>query len=73
MPARKFEVGDTITAPLIFLLIYVQCAVGADPDVPGSIPGAIRFSDYQRVWNGVHSALVRINEELFERKLAVPV
>jgi hypothetical protein len=25
------------------------------------------------VWNGVHSALVRINEELLERKVAVPV
>jgi hypothetical protein len=25
------------------------------------------------VWNGVHSALVRINEELIERKVAAPV
>jgi hypothetical protein len=25
------------------------------------------------VWNGVHSALVRINEELLERKVASPV
>jgi hypothetical protein len=25
------------------------------------------------VWNGVHSALVRINEELLERKVAAPV
>jgi hypothetical protein len=24
-------------------------------------------------WNGVHSALVRINEELLERKVAAPV
>jgi hypothetical protein len=28
---------------------------------------------YQWVWNGVHSALVRINEELLERKVADPV
>jgi hypothetical protein len=27
----------------------------------------------QWVWNGVHSALVRINEELLERKVAAPV
>jgi hypothetical protein len=27
----------------------------------------------QRVWNGVHSALVRINEELPEGKVAAPV
>jgi hypothetical protein len=45
----------------------------ADPEVPGSIPGATRFSKYQWVWNGVHSALVRINEELLERKVAAPV
>jgi hypothetical protein len=26
-----------------------------------------------KVWNWVHSALVRINEELLERKIAAPV
>jgi hypothetical protein len=39
----------------------------ANPEVPGSIPGVTRFSEYLRVWNRVHSALVRINEELLER------
>jgi hypothetical protein len=47
--------------------------VAANPEAPGSIPGATRFSEYQCVWNGVHSALVRINEELLERKVAAPV
>jgi hypothetical protein len=47
--------------------------LAADPEVPGSIPGATRFSEYHWVWNGVHSALVRINEELLERKVAAPV
>jgi hypothetical protein len=28
---------------------------------------------YIWVWNGVHSVLVRINEELLERKVAAPV
>jgi hypothetical protein len=28
---------------------------------------------YQWVWNGVHSDLLRINEELLERKIAAPV
>jgi hypothetical protein len=42
-------------------------------EVPSSIPGATRFSEYHCVWNGIHSALVRINEELLERKLAAPV
>jgi hypothetical protein len=27
-----------------------------DPEVPGSIPGATRFSEKQWVWNGVHPA-----------------
>jgi hypothetical protein len=31
-----------------------------------------RVSELQWVWNGVHSALVRINEELLERKVAAP-
>jgi hypothetical protein len=30
--------------------------LSTDPGVPGSIPGASRFSDKQRVWNGDHSA-----------------
>jgi hypothetical protein len=49
-----------------FTLLAVLLA--ADPEFPGSIPGAARFSAQQLVWNGVHSALVRINEELLERK-----
>jgi hypothetical protein len=32
-----------------------------------------RFSKYQWVWNGVHSALVRVNEELLERKVVALV
>jgi hypothetical protein len=39
----------------------------------GSIPSTARFSEYQWVLNGVHSALVRINEELLERKVVAPV
>jgi hypothetical protein len=42
--------------------------LAANPEVPGSIPVSTRFSEYQLVWNGVHSGLVRINEELLERK-----
>jgi hypothetical protein len=45
----------------------------ANPEVLGSIPGASKFSEQHWVWNGVHSALVRINEELLERKVAAPV
>jgi hypothetical protein len=47
--------------------------LAANPEVPGSVPGAIRFSEQQWFWNGVHSVLVRINEELLERKVATPV
>jgi hypothetical protein len=63
---------------VIFLFIKVQSShtdisatlwpdfIAADPEVPRSIPRAVKFSEYQWVWNGVHSALVRINEELLE-------
>jgi hypothetical protein len=37
------------------------------------LPSASRFSEYRWVWNGVHSALVRVNEELLERKVTTPV
>jgi hypothetical protein len=30
--------------------------LAANPEVPGSIPGVTRFSEWQWVWNGVHSA-----------------
>jgi hypothetical protein len=42
-------------------------------EVPGSILGATRFSEWQWAWNGVYLALVKINEELLERKVAAPV
>jgi hypothetical protein len=47
--------------------------MAAHPEVPGSILGAARFPELQWVWNGIHSALVRIHEELLERKLEAPV
>jgi hypothetical protein len=42
--------------------------LAAKPEVAGSIRGATSFSEQQWVWNRVHSALKRINEELLERK-----
>jgi hypothetical protein len=47
--------------------------LAANPEITGSIPGATRFSEYQWVWNGVHTALVRVNEELLEREVAATV
>jgi hypothetical protein len=47
--------------------------MAANLEVPGSISGATRFPEQQWVWNEVHSALVRINEKLLERKVAAPV
>jgi hypothetical protein len=44
--------------------------LAANPLVLASIPSATGFSEYQWVWNGVHSALVRINEELLEREIS---
>jgi hypothetical protein len=47
--------------------------LAANSEVPGSILGATRFSEWQWVWNGVHSSLVRINEEVLERKVEAPI
>jgi hypothetical protein len=54
-------------------VVYWSEFLAANPDAPGSIPDAARFSEWQWVWNGVHSGLARINEELLERKVAIPV
>jgi hypothetical protein len=40
----------------LFNDILVAEFLATDPEVPGSIPGASRFSEKQWVWNGVHSA-----------------
>jgi hypothetical protein len=53
-------------------VVYWSEFLAADTEVPGSISGATRFSEEHWVWNRVHSALVRINDELLERQLAAP-
>jgi hypothetical protein len=37
-------------------VVYCSEFLATDPEVPGTIPGASRFSEKQRLWNGVHSA-----------------
>jgi hypothetical protein len=44
-----------------------------DPEVPCSIPGASRFSERQRVWNGVHSASWGQLRSYLEEIVAAPV
>jgi hypothetical protein len=60
---KRPDIG-TRTASVVFWSEFLA----ANPEVLGSISGATKFSVWQWVWNGVHSALVRINEELLERK-----
>jgi hypothetical protein len=56
-------------------IVYLsKLAAAADFDAPlDGFPALPDFSEQQWVWNGVHSALVRVNEELLERKVAAPV
>jgi hypothetical protein len=43
--------------PISYFVGYLKTLfLATDPEVPGSILGASRFSEKQRVWNGVHSA-----------------
>jgi hypothetical protein len=37
-------------------VVWWEEFLATDLDDPGSIPGASRFSERQRVWNGVYSA-----------------
>jgi hypothetical protein len=57
------------TASVVYWLDFLA----EKPEVPSSISGAARFSDYQCVWYGIHSALVKINVVLYERKVAAAV
>jgi hypothetical protein len=47
--------------------------LATDPEVPDLIPGASRFSEKQRVWNGVHSASWGQQRSYLQEKVATPV
>jgi hypothetical protein len=47
--------------------------LATDPEVPGSISGTSRFSEKQRVWNGVHSASWGQLRSYLKEKVAAPV
>jgi hypothetical protein len=51
-------------------VVYWSEFLATDPEVPGSIPGATRFSEKWWVWNGGPLSLVRITEELHEWKIS---
>jgi hypothetical protein len=57
--ARKLQLRDD-TEILTFLWPPLwstgQEFLATDPEVPGPIPGATRFSEKSWIWNGVHSA-----------------
>jgi hypothetical protein len=53
--------------------ICICCFLATDIEVPGSIPGASRFSEKQWVWNGVHSASRGQLRSYLEEIVADPV
>jgi hypothetical protein len=44
-----------------------------NPDVPSSVSGVNRFSEKYWIWKEGPLSLMRINEELFERKVGTSV
>jgi hypothetical protein len=62
----KMEFARKQVQSIIRSVILWSEFLSTDPEVPGSIPGAIRFSEKQWDWNGGPLSLVRIIEELFQ-------
>jgi hypothetical protein len=58
-----------MTASVVFWSEFLA----TDPKVPGSIPGASRFSERQWVWNGVHSVSWGQLRSYLEEIVAAPV
>jgi hypothetical protein len=64
-----YRTVPTETAVVVWWLEFLA----TDSDVQGSIPGASRFSERQRVWNGMHSASWRQLRIYLKEKVAAPV
>jgi hypothetical protein len=63
-----------LCCPEIVRMVHLaKLPVGRDPEVLGSIPGASRFSEKGRVWNGVHSASWGQLRSYLEEIVAAPV
>jgi hypothetical protein len=46
--------------------------LATNPEAPGSIPGTSRFSQKQRVWDGIHSASWEQLWSYLKEKVAAP-
>jgi hypothetical protein len=53
---RCKQLSHTVIIPRIASEVQWSEFLATDPEVPGSIPGSIRFSEMLWFWNGVHSA-----------------
>jgi hypothetical protein len=54
-------------------VVYWSEFLATDPEDPGSIPGATKFSEKKWVWKGVKLSLMSITEELLEiKKVGTP-
>jgi hypothetical protein len=71
------RLGHNCFLPNIFQftasVVYWSEFLATDPEVLGSITGASRFSEKQRVWNGVHSASWGQLRSYLEETVAAPV
>jgi hypothetical protein len=53
---KFFVVVNVAITDMGFIFHLMFDVLAADPEVPGSILDASRFSEKQRAWNGVRSA-----------------
>jgi hypothetical protein len=54
-------------------IMYSREFLATDPEAPGSIPSATRFSEKYCIWNGVHSASGVEYRSYLEEIIAAPV
>jgi hypothetical protein len=70
---KRINIFSVSHIPPTASVVWWSEFLAANPKVPGSILGASGFFESQWVWNVVHSAFVRINEELLERRITAAV
>jgi hypothetical protein len=70
---RACRTQETFSSSCTASVVWCSEFLATDPEVLGSIHGAPRFSERQRLWNGIHSASWGQLRSYLEEKVAAAV